>query len=147
MTSGLLLLDVLGQELLVLGGGLLGGLEAVGLLSLDESLSTETLLGDEALNLGGLVVSLVTALDFTTGNIFADVVLLAVEAEHGGDVVLSLFEEAGTDVLVSAAGDFLITLLHDLQGDDTEVGASDAATDGTSSSVTSSLGVEERSLC
>ncbi len=147
MTSGLLLLDVLGQKLLVLGGGLLGGLEAVGLLSLDESLSTETLLGDEALNLGGLVVSLVTALDFTTGNIFADVVLLTVEAEDGGDVVLSLFEEAGTDVLVSAAGDFLITLLHDLQGDDTEVGASDAATDGTSSSVTSSLGVEERCLC
>ena len=147
MTSGLLLLDVLGQELLVLGGGLLGGLEAVGLLSLDESLSTEALLGDEALNLGGLVVSLVTALDFTTGNIFAHVVLLFVEAEDGGDVVLSLFEEAGTNVLVSAAGDFLITLLHDLQGDDTEVGASDAATDGTSSSVTSSLGVEERSLC
>ena len=147
MTSGLLLLDVLGQELLVLGGGLLGGLEAVGLLSLDEGLSTEALLGDEALNLGGLVVSLVTALDFTTGNIFAHVVLLFVEAEDGGDVVLSLFEEAGTNVLVSAAGDFLITLLHDLQGDDTEVGASDAATDGTSSSVTSSLGVEERSLC
>lgn len=147
MTSGLLLLDVLGQELLVLGGGLLGGLEAVGLLSLDKSLSSETLLGDETLDLGGLVVSLVTALDFTTGNIFADVVLLLVEAEDGGDVVLSLFEEAGTDVLVSAASDFLVTLLHDLQGDDTEVGASDAATDGTSSSVTSSLGVEERSLC
>ena len=144
--SGLLLLDVLRDELLVLGGRLFGGLEAVESLSLDDLLAAEALLSDEALDLGGLVVGLVTTLDLTTGNILADVVLLAVEAEDGGDVALSLLEEAGGDLLVGAASDLLVTLLHDLQSHDAEVRAGDAATDGPSSAVAGSLGVEERSL-
>lgn len=143
VASGLLLLDVLRDKLLVLGGALLGGLEAVGLLSLDELLSAHALLGDETLDLGGFVMSLVTTFDLTAGDVLADIILLLVEAEDGGDLVLSLLEESGGNILVSATFNLLVTLLHDLEGDDTEIGAGDATTDGTSSSVTSSSGVEE----
>jgi hypothetical protein len=138
----LLLLDVLRDELLVLGSVLLGGLEALELLSLDQLLAAETLLSDETLDLGGLVVSLVTALDFALGNVLADVVLLFVKAENCGNLVLSLLEETVGHLLVGAALNFLIALLHNFEGNDSEVWASDATTDGPSSSVASSLGVE-----
>ena len=143
--GGLLLLDVLGEELLVLGGVLLGGLEAVELDALGDLLAAEALLSDQALDLGGLVVGLVTTLDLTAGNVFAHIVGLA-EAEHRSDVVLSLLEEARADVLVGAASDFLVTLLHDLKLDDGKVGASDAAAHGSPSAVASPLGVEESAL-
>lgn len=142
--SGLLLLDVGGHKLLVLGGGLLARLVAVQLLSLDQLLAAEALLSDEALDLGSLVVGLVSTLDLTASNIAADVVLLLVEAEDGGNLVLSLLEEAGGDLSVGAASDILVSLLHDLEGDDAEVGAGDAAADGPPSAVTGSLGVEGR---
>ena len=76
VTGSLLLLDILGDELLVLGGLLLGCLEALKLLSLDELLAAEAFLSDEALDLGGLVVSLVATLDLALGNVLANVVLL-----------------------------------------------------------------------
>jgi len=142
--SGLLLLDVGGDQLLVLGGGLFAGLEAGKLLSLGELLATETLLGDEALDLGGLVVGLVSALDFTASDVAAHVVLLLVEAEDGGNLVLSLLEEARGNFFVGAASDGLVTVLLDLEGDHDKVGAGDAAADGPSSAVASSLGVEGR---
>lgn len=142
----LLLLDVLRDELLVLGSILFGGLEALELLSLDQLLAAETLLSDETLDLGGLVVSLVTALDLALGNVLANVVLLFVKAENSGNLVLSLLEETVGDLLVGAALDLLIALLHDFEGNDSEVWASDATADGPSSSVASSLGVEQRAL-
>lgn len=145
VASSLLLLDVLGHKLLVLGSVLLGGLEAVESLSLDHLLATDNLLGDESLDLGSLVVSLVSTLDLAAGNVATHVVLL-VEAEDRADVVSSLLKETGGDILVGATFDFFVTLLHDLEGDDTEIGASEATADGTSSSVTSSLGVEEGAL-
>merc|ERR1719469_197832 len=105
VAAGLLFLEVLGKELLVLGGVLLGRLEAVEFLALAHLLAAETLLSDEALNLGGLVVRLITTLDLTTGNVLADVVGLA-EAEDGRDVSSSLLEEA------AASGLSHDTLLH-----------------------------------
>ena len=145
--GGLLLLDVLRDELLVAGGSLLGCLIAIESSSLDELLAAETLLGDKALDLGGLVVSLVTTLDLTASDVLADVVLLDVETEDGSDVALSLLEKARANVLVSAAGDLGVTLLHNLKRDDSKVSTGDASTDGSSSAVAGSLGVEERSLC
>merc|ERR1711997_569592 len=134
------------MELLVLGGLLLGCLEALKLLSLDELLAAEAFLSDEALDLGGLVVSLVTALDLALGNILANVVLLWVESEDGSNLVLSLLEETVRQLLVGAALNFLVALLHDLQGHDSEVRAGEATADRLSSSVASSLWVEERAL-
>jgi len=146
VTSGLLLLDILREELFVLGGGLLGGLVAVLNGSLLKLLSAEALLGDQTLDLGGLVMSLITTLDFTGNDVLAHIILLRVEAEDGGNLVLSLLEESVGDILVGAAFDLLVTLLDDLKSNDSKIRSGDATTDGTSSSVTSSLWVEERSL-
>ena len=129
MTGSLLLLDILGDELLVLGGGLLGELETLLGGTLDQLLSAETLLSDQTLNLGGLPVSLVTSLDLSASNVLGDDVLLWVEAEDSSNLVLSLLEEAGADVLVGAALNLLVALLHDLELDDAEVWAGEAATD------------------
>ena len=144
--GSLLLLDVLGNELLVLGGSFLGGLVAVPDGSLDELLSADTLLGDQTLDLRGLVMSLITTLDFTSNNVLAHIILLWVKAKDGGNLVLSLLEESVGDILVGAAFDLLVTLLHNLEGNDSKIRSSDATADRTSSSVTSSLWVEERSL-
>ena len=146
VTSGLLLLDILRDELLVLGGSLLGSLVAVLNGSLLKLLSAEALLGDQTLDLGGLVMSLITTLDFTGNDVLAHIILLRVEAEDGGNLVLSLLEESVGDILVGAAFDLLVTLLDDLKSNDSKIRSGDATTDGTSSSVTSSLWVEERSL-
>ena len=146
VTSGLLLLDILREELFVLGGGLLGGLVAVLNGSLLKLLSAEALLGDQTLDLRGLVMSLITTLDFTGNNVLAHIILLWVKAEDGGNLVLSLLEESVGDILVSAAFDLLVTLLHNLEGNDSKIRSSDATADRTSSSVTSSLWVEERCL-
>ena len=143
--GSLLLLDIAGHQALVFLGSILGGLEALELLSLEELLAAEVLLSDEALNLGGLVVSLVTALNLTASDVAAHIVLLG-EAENLGNVASSLLEETGSNVLGGAAVDFLVALLDDLEGNDTEVRAGDATADGASSSVAGSLGVEERAL-
>ena len=129
LTGSLLLLDVLGDELLVLGGGLLAGLEAVEFLSLDDLLAAEALLGDEALDLGGLVVSLVTALDLTADNVLGHIVLLGVEAEDSSDSVLSLLEETVGLLISGEAINVLVALLGDLEGNDSEVGSGVAAAD------------------
>ena len=55
-------LDVLRHELLVLLLLLLGGLEGIKLSSLENSLSADTLLSDESLDLGSLVVDSVLLL-------------------------------------------------------------------------------------
>ena len=91
-------------------------------------------------------MSLVTALDFALGNVLAHVVLLFVETEDGGNLVLSLLEETVGDLLVGAALDFLVALLHDLEGNDRKVGAGDATADRLSPSVAGSSRVEERGL-
>jgi len=128
-TSSLLLLDVLRDELLVLGGLLLGSLIAFRLLSLDELLAADTLLSDQTLDLGYFVVGLVTTSDLTLGDIAAHIILLLVQAENGGNLVLSLLEETVRNLLVSAAFNLGVALLDNLEGDDGEVGTSDAAAD------------------
>ena len=128
-TSSLLLLDVLRDELLVLGGLLLGSLIAFRLLSLDELLAADTLFSDQTLDLGYFVVGLVTTSDLTLGDIAAHIILLLVQAENGGNLVLSLLEETVRNLLVSAAFNLGVALLDNLEGDDGEVGTSDAAAD------------------
>ncbi len=128
MSGGLSFLDVLGEDLVVLGSELLGFLEALKLGLLIKLLSSESLLGDESLDLGALVESLVALLDFTADNILSDIVLFA-ESEDLSDVGSSLgAESTGLDV-GSHTFDISITLLHDLESDDGQIGTADAATD------------------
>jgi hypothetical protein len=73
----LLLLDVLGENLVVLGSVFSLLLEAFDLASLGENLSSESLLGNESLDLGRLVEGLITLLDFTSNNVLSNVVCLS----------------------------------------------------------------------
>jgi hypothetical protein len=121
-------LDVLGENLIVLGLLLLGLLEFVELLLLDESLSSESLLGHESLDLGGFVESLVTLLNFSSHDVLSNIVLLS-EVEDFSNVVGSLGAESSWLVTISNTFDLLVTLLDDSEGNDGKIWATDAASD------------------
>ena len=134
---GLSFLYVLGEDLVVLGSKLLGLLVAVSLGLLGKLLSSESLLGDESLDLGALVESLISFLDFTADNVLSHVVSLA-ESENLSDVASSLGSESAGLVVSGHTFDVGITLLDDLEGDDSQIGAADATTDRLSLSLAGS---------
>ena len=138
--SGLLLLGVLREELLVLGNVLLVKSPSVGLGRLGDSLLAETSLSDESLDLGGLVEGLVASLDLASDNILSHIVLL-VKSEGLSDVVSSLGAAHVGLVGVGAASDFLLTLLDDLEEDGANIGSDDAASDTASFALASSSGL------
>ena len=98
-------------------------------LSLVLVLSAETGLGDETLDLGGLIESLVLALDLTGNNVLANIVLLLVEREGLDDVVSSLGTEAVGTLNIGNTSDLLLTLLNNTEEDGSEVSTDNAATD------------------
>jgi len=126
--SGLPFLDVLGEDLVVIGSELLGLLEALNLGLLSELLSSESLLGYESLDLGALVEGLVALLDFAADNVLSHVVVLA-ESEHLADVAGSLGTESAGLVVSGHTFNISITLLDDLESDDSQIGAADATAD------------------
>lgn len=128
MVHCLSLLDVLGEDLVVLGLEFLGLLEAVDLCALDDLLSSESLLGDESLDLGGLVEGLVALLDFSSHNVLSHVVGLS-ESEHLSDVAGSLGSESAGLGVGGHSVDFGLTLLDDLEGNNGKIGTADAAAD------------------
>ena len=94
-----------------------------------ELLASQTSLGDQALDLGGLVEGFVLALDLTTNNVLANIILLLVKSEGLDDVVSSLGTESVGASDVGDTIDVLLSLLDNSELDDSEVGAVDAATD------------------
>ena len=108
---GILLLNELEEEGLVPLLGVLGGGVAGDLCLLDDTLATEALLSDEALDLWRLVESLVLALDLAANNILANVVLLSVESEGSHNVVGSLDTESAGSFNIGDTLDLLSTLL------------------------------------
>jgi len=144
----LLLGKVFLEELLVVGGFLLGVLDAVDHVASGDLLSADLGLGDHTLDLGGLVEGLVAALAGNNltilgfllvapaHNVLPDVVLL-VEGVELEDVVSPLLSEtvgmvlAGdNDGLVLLLALDLVLALHDnTEGDDGKIGSGDAATD------------------
>lgn len=139
--GGLLLLDVLGEEGLVLLGVLLGGLETVSLGLDDRALAADTLLGDKTLDLGGLVESLVSALDLTANNVLADIVLLLVKSEGLNDVVAALHTESVGALDIGHTSDLTVTLLGNAEEDRANIGSDDAATDGLAGTLTNAHGL------
>lgn len=128
VSVSLSLLDVLGEDLVVLCLVVLGLLESLGLVSLLEGLSSESLLGDESLDLGGLVESLVALLDFSSDYVLSHIVLLS-EGEGLSNGGGSLGAESSGLVTVGHTFDFGVSLLGDSEGNDGEIGATDAASD------------------
>mgnify|MGYP006080583579 CR=1 FL=1 len=138
--GSLLLLGVLGKELLVAFRGLLGVGPACAGISLDNVLATEALLGDHTLDLGSLVDSLVSALDFASDNVSGDIVLLFVETESLDDVTATLGAETVSTVDVSDTFDVLLALLDNSKEDSGNVGADNATAYGLALAVTVTTG-------
>ena len=128
MSSGLSLLDDLREDLVVICSELLGLLEALNLCSLNELLSSKSLLGNESLDLRALVESLVTLLDLTANNVLSHIVLLA-KSEDLADVASSLGSESARLVVGGNTLDISITLLDNLKSDNSKIGTADASTD------------------
>lgn len=126
--SGLLLLKVLGEELLVSNVSLLTGFPGFLLISLVDSLSSESLLGNESLNLWAFVEGLVSLLDFSSNEILGDIVLL-LEDESLSDSVGSLWSESSWSWDISETLDLLLSLLDDFKSNNSEVWSTDASSD------------------
>ena len=114
---GFLFLGVLGEQLLVLFETITGGFVTADYLSLVLSLSAETGLSDEALDLGRLVESLVLSLDLAANNVLADIVLFLVKGEGLDDLVSALDTKAVGAFNVGHSLDVLLAALHDAEED------------------------------
>lgn len=146
LVGGLLLLEVLGEELLIGLVGLAGGLPRGELALLVVGLSAEALVGNDALDLGGLVEGLVALLDLAADNVLGDIVLLA-ESESLSDLASPLGTESARLLVVSEASNLAGTLLENLEGKDAKVGAGDAASDRLTLALTSSSGAVGLDSC
>lgn len=128
---GLLLLQELGEELLVGDVSLLGCLP-VGLLGgLVLNLSSDSLLGDESLDLWGLVEGLVRSLllgELSSNNVLGDIVLLS-KGEGSSDGVSSLWSESSLSWGISDTWNFFLSLLENLECDDSKIWSADASSD------------------
>ena len=142
MPGSLLLLDELGEDLLVLLVGSLGVSPAgLGVL-LNDVLAAKASLRDHALDLGALVDGLVTSLDLTLDNVTRDIILLSVKSEGLDDVTTALGTETVGAVNIGDTVDVLLTLLDNTEEDSSQVRADNAATDGLALAVTVTAGLE-----
>ena len=138
--GSLLFLGILGEELLVAFGGLLGVGPACAGISLDHMLATETLLGDHTLDLGGLVDSLVSTFDFAGDNVSGNIILLLVKTESLDDVSATLGAKTVSTVDVGDTFDVLLALLDNSKEDSGNVGADNATAYGLALAVTVTTG-------
>merc|ERR1712000_517988 len=128
------------------------GLVVLGLLGLAAlegsavTLVLEALGSDQALDLGSLGVgglALALGLDLTADDVLADIVILG-EAEEPADLGRTLGAEALGVHDVGEAGNVLVALLDDGQGQDGHVHADDAAVDGLALALTGAAGAVAR---
>jgi len=136
---GLLFLEELREEFLISLGSLSGSLPGRDLTSLVERFSSESLLGDNSLDLGGLVVGLITLGNFSLNNILAYIILLS-KGEGLLDLANSLGSESSRSLGIGESSDIIGTLLEDLEGDDAKIRSTDASSDGLSLPLTRSSG-------
>lgn len=139
LISSFLLLEELREELLISLGGLAGSLPGRHLTSLVERLSSESLLGDESLDARRFVVGLITLGNISLDNVFTDIILLP-KGESLSNLSNSLRSESSGSLGIGEASDISGTLLEDLEGNDAEIGSTDAASDGLSLPLTRSSG-------
>lgn len=111
---GSLFLDEVGEKFLVLGLGVFGELVSLELDLFHDLLSADSLVSDESLDLGGFVEGLVTFLDLTTDNIFANIIALS-ETEDLSDGGGSLWSKSSWFLAISDSWNVSITLLDNSQ--------------------------------
>ena len=80
-------------------------------------LSSDSLVSDETLNLGGLVESLISLFDLTADDVLAYIIALS-EAEDLPDGGSSLWSESSWLLSIGNSGNVSVTFLGDGEGDD-----------------------------
>jgi hypothetical protein len=128
MRSNLLLLNVLGENLVIVSSELLRFLETLNFSLLGELLSSKSLLCYESLNLGALVECLVSLFDLSANNILSDIVLFT-EGKDFANVAGSLGPKSTSLGIGGNTFYITITLLNDLKSNDSQIRAADASAD------------------
>jgi len=136
--GSLLLLEVLGEELLVGDSGLLGFDPLLLLDSLVDNLSSDSLLGDESLDAWRFVEGLITSLDLSSNDVLSDIILSLSQDEGLSDVVGSLWSESSWSLNIGKSSNVLISLDENLKGNNGEIWATDASSGGLSLSLSGS---------
>jgi len=135
-----LLLSVFFEDLLVVSLGLSGSFPSGLLVSLVNSLSSESGISDQSLDLGGLGSDgLAFLFDLSSDDESSNVVVLG-QSEKLSDLGGSLGAESLGQLVVSQTFNIGFTLLDDGDGNDGKIGTDDAASDGLSLSFTLSSG-------
>jgi len=135
-----LLLSEFFEDLLVVSGGLLGSLPSSLLVGLVDSLSSESSVSDQSLDLGGLVSDgLAFLFDLSSDDESSDIIILG-QSEKFSDSGGSLGSESLGKLGVSETSNGLFTDLDDSKSDDGKIGSDDASSDGLSLSFTGSSG-------
>lgn len=106
----------------------LGGLPVVLLGSLVDGLSSDSLLGDESLDLWALVEGLVSLDNSSSDNVLGNVVLLS-ESEGSSNVVGSLWSKSSWSLSISKASNLTWSLNENLEGNDGKIWSTDASSD------------------
>lgn len=135
-----LLLSVFFEDLLVVSLGLSGSFPSGLLVGLVDSLSSESVVSDQSLDLGGLSSDgLAILFDLSSDDESSDIIILS-QSEELSDLGGSLGSESLGDLVVSQTFNIGFTLLGDRESDDGKIGTNDAASDGLSLSFTLSSG-------
>jgi len=116
-----------------------GSLPRTNLALLGLLLAADPLVRDQTLDLRRLVEGLVTHFELAADDVFGNIILGA-EGERLPDLASSLRAESARLLVISQAGNFAGAFLKHLKGNDAEIGAGDAASDGLALALTSSLG-------
>ena len=135
-----LLLEVLGEEFLVRDVGLFVGFPGVDSGVLGDDLSSNSLLGDESLDVGGFVENFTigsSGLSWSSDNVLSNIIGLS-ENESFSNVSGSLWSKSSWSLGIGEAFNFSISLDEDSKGDDRDVGSNDASSAGLSLSLSRS---------
>jgi hypothetical protein len=137
---GFLLGNTLGKESIVFGLLLFLVLDPAFLKRTQVATALKTLRGDQSLNLGSLGVRLrvllLRALDLSPDHVLPHIILLA-QVEEPPDLRRPLGTQSLGKDGVGQSGDVVITLLDDDEGENGDIGANDASTDGFALALTS----------
>jgi hypothetical protein len=101
-------------------------LPVINLGFLGDDLSSESLLGNESLDLWSLVESLVSLLDFSSNNILGNIILLS-ESESLSNVSNSLWTESSWSLSVGKTLVLVFSLNENFEGNNSKIWSTDAS--------------------
>jgi len=140
LVLGSLLLSVFFEDLVVISNGSSGSFPSGLLVSLVDSLSSESSISDQSLDLGGLISDgLAFLFDLSSDDESSDIIILG-QSEKFSDSGGSLGSESLGELGISETSNGLFTDLDDSEGNDGKIRTDDATSDGLSLSFTSSSG-------